>query len=190
LGLVRLILGFDKKDYIELKDKVEYLEERIEKLEEQNEDLRSALAKLMTVVEYLRDELGQAHNAIAALVEEVDFLRQKLKELEAEREKDGEAGKQEVIEEAPEPPSEVLEQVASEVQQAVEGHEDSDSEVEKLVIETIKSGITSPSDIINATGLSRRRVYAVLKKLSDEGVLEKKREGRKVHYVLVVPIQS
>lgn len=189
MGLVRLILGFDKKDYIELKDKSEHLEERIEKLEAQNEDLRNALTKLMTVVEYLRDELGQAHNAIAALVEEVDFLRQKLKELEAEREK--ETSKHEVAEETLEPPPEVLEQVAGEAEQAIEGHAgQDDSEVEKLVIETIKSGITSPSDIINATGLSRRKVYAVLKKLSDEGVLEKKREGRKVHYVLVVPIQS
>ncbi|MCE4617980.1 MAG: hypothetical protein F7C82_01100 [Desulfurococcales archaeon] len=188
MGLVRLILGFDKKDYIELKDKVESLEERIEKLEAQNEDLRNALTKLMTVIEYLRDELGQAHNAIAALVEEVDFLRQKLKELEAEKER--EASKHEPVEETLEPPPEMLEQVANEAEQAVESHEDSDSEVEKLVIETIKSGITSPSDIINATGLSRRKVYAVLRKLSDEGVLEKKREGRKVHYVLVVPIQS
>lgn len=175
---MRLILGFDKRDYYKLKAEVERLEERIGNLEELNNDLRSLASKQAVLIESLKSELGQAHNAVEALVAEVDFLRQKLEELEAWRRKQ-ESVRESVGgggEEAGDPGIELLEPSG-----------DEDEESERIVLEAIKSGVTSPSEIISVTGLSKHRVYAVLKKLSDEGLLEKKRDGRKVHYLLAVP---
>ncbi|MEB3787853.1 MAG: helix-turn-helix domain-containing protein, partial [Desulfurococcales archaeon] len=51
------------------------------------------------------------------------------------------------------------------------------------VLGAIVSGVTSPSEIMEVTGLSKHRVYAALKSLVEKGVIVKRREGRRVHYL-------
>lgn len=136
MGLVKLILGFDKAD-------IARLEERVNSLEKENARLSRALEELELALKTPYYTNGDNHGDIGSATQPT---------------KDGE------------PP-------------AGEDHNGSPRE-EELVISAIASGATSPREIIEATGLGKNKVYSILKKLVEAGVIERRRDGRRVRYVV------
>lgn len=185
MGLMRLILGFDSRDYYELKERVERLEERIGKLEELNSNLRSLASEQAAVIELLKSELSEANDTIEALEAEVGLLRSRLEEIEAWMKE------REHVEVNPDSDMDGDEYRGADLHGPAGGVEaGGDEEAERIVLEAIRNGVSSPSEIISATGLNKHRVYAVLKKLSDEGLLEKRRDGRRVRYSIKIPVEN
>lgn len=56
---------------------------------------------------------------------------------------------------------------------------------EILVLDLIRQGYTSPSELVSRLKFGNKKLYAILKRLEAKGKLRKLRKKRKVHYVLV-----
>ncbi|MCE4601183.1 MAG: hypothetical protein F7C38_06425 [Desulfurococcales archaeon] len=177
MGLAKIIFGFDREDLRKLEEENKALKAELSKLKEENTVLKSKIKELEGQMAGLASELKQAYSIAASLVNEIDVLKNRVVRLEDREEqreaedKKGDSGQTHDLEETVEVNEEALE--------SYEG-----DEAEKLVLEAISKGINSPSDIVSYTGLSKSRVYAVLKELTEEGVLVKKKEGRRVHYIM------
>jgi predicted transcriptional regulator len=80
----------------------------------------------------------------------------------------------------------LLEEYIEKLRIEVEEEQERDQEeIKDIILEQIQNGNTTPTGIIEATGLPKNKVYEILKSLVEAGILEKKREGRHVHYILV-----
>ncbi len=153
MGLLKLILGFDKSDYQRLLGEVD-------ELKKENNNLKDRIKSLEEKVSKLEGELLSTRRAVSTVIEEIEYIKQQLEEqLEEEDEASGETV----------------------------GGEEPQEELEDLVLSLILQGVTSPSDLIEKTGLSKHKLYDILKRLTEKGVVEKKREGRRVHYKPVAP---
>ncbi|BAN91048.1 helix-turn-helix domain-containing protein [Aeropyrum camini] len=64
------------------------------------------------------------------------------------------------------------------------GEENGGLEAEDLILSYLENSEATPSELIRRTGLSKNRVYNILKHLVDKGVVEKRRDGRRVVYSL------
>jgi len=60
---------------------------------------------------------------------------------------------------------------------------DSESE-EILVLDLIRQGYTSPSELVSRLKFGNKKLYAILKRLEAKGKLRKLRKKHRVHYVL------
>jgi len=177
LGLAKIILGFDRGDLERLREENEKLwdsyarlAQRLEKalleledlgnrvrgLEEENAALKGEVARYAARLQEANETISRLTALVEALAERVARLEERLEE------------------HAPPEPEE--EHALEEAEEAV-----TDDTVQ-IVYEKILEGVTSPTEIMEATGLSKRKVYQALKRLLAEGLVEKRREGRKVHY--------
>jgi sugar-specific transcriptional regulator TrmB len=152
LGLLKLLLGFDKSDYKRLLSK-------IEELKEENKNLKSRVKSLEEHVSRLEGEILSARRAVSSVIEEVEYIKQQLEEQLAEEEDE----------------------------EPIEDDIANQEELEDQVLSLIMQGITSPTDLLEKTGLSKHKLYDILKRLTEKGIVEKKREGRRVHYKPVAP---
>jgi sugar-specific transcriptional regulator TrmB len=152
LGLLKLLLGFDKSDYKRLLSK-------IEELKEENKNLKSRVKSLEEHVSRLEGEILSARRAVSSVIEEVEYIKQQLEEQLPEEEDE----------------------------EPVEDDIANQEELEDQVLSLIMQGITSPTDLLEKTGLSKHKLYDILKRLTEKGIVEKKREGRRVHYKPVAP---
>ncbi len=175
MGLLKILLGFDRGDLARL-------EERVKVLEEENKVLREELEKLVSVIEALA--AAQASNGSEGIVVEAGEVQDGL--AGAEDDDTGHASYDSGYTSG----DQGVESATGDADDAVDysgedlspGQDSSGDE--EIVLGVIASGVTSPSEIIEVTGLSKHRVYAALKELSEKGVIVKRREGRRVHYLL------
>ncbi len=171
MGLARMLFGFDKRDIDTLRKRVRVLEEENKKLWRQYYSLEADYRKLVAEYEGMREALGRLVAGLNELSEWRNRVEERIGLLEEWQ-------------------YEILEEIRDLYSNGVHGsiesedHEDSGVDARSLVLEKIAEGITSPTEIIEATGLSKRKVYEVLRELVEEGILEKRREGRRVHYIL------
>jgi len=56
---------------------------------------------------------------------------------------------------------------------------------EILVLDLIRQGYTSPSELVSRLKFGNKKLYAILKRLEAKGKLRKLRKKHRVHYVLV-----
>jgi hypothetical protein len=56
---------------------------------------------------------------------------------------------------------------------------------EVLVLDLIRQGYTSPSELVSRLKMGNKKLYDILKRLEAKGKLRKLRKKRRVHYVLV-----
>jgi chromosome segregation ATPase len=56
---------------------------------------------------------------------------------------------------------------------------------EVLVLDLIRQGYTSPSELVSRLKMGNKKLYAILKRLEAKGKLRKLRKKRRVHYILV-----
>ncbi|RLF81989.1 hypothetical protein DRN38_01180 [Thermococci archaeon] len=56
---------------------------------------------------------------------------------------------------------------------------------ELLVLNLLRQGYTSPSELLSRLKMSNKRLYAILKRLEAQGKVRKLRKKRRVHYVLI-----
>jgi len=177
LGLAKIILGFDRRD--------------LERLREENEKLWDAYARLAQKLEKTIYELGELGNRVRELEGENQSLRERVAEYEerlaaAEERIAALTGLVEALADRIARLEEQLEErsIVEEEHEPVaeEGEEAVTDDTVQIVYEKILEGVTSPTEIMEATGLSKRKVYQALKRLIAEGLVEKKREGRRVHY--------
>jgi len=56
---------------------------------------------------------------------------------------------------------------------------------EILVLDYLRQGYTSPSELVFRLKMGNKKLYAILKRLEAKGKVRKLRKGKKVHYVLV-----
>jgi len=56
---------------------------------------------------------------------------------------------------------------------------------EVLVLDLIRQGYTSPSELVSRLKMGNKKLYEILKRLEAKGKVRKLRKGKKVHYVLV-----
>ncbi|MEB3806072.1 MAG: hypothetical protein GSR73_00945 [Desulfurococcales archaeon] len=177
MGLAKIIFGFDREDLKKLEEENKALKAELSKLKEENTALDSRMRELEGQVARLASELKQAYSVAASLVNEIEVLKNrvaKLEDREEQREAEDKRGNSEQAHD--------LEETVEVNEEALESYEG--DEAEKLVLEAISKGVNSPSDIVSYTGLSKSRVYSILKELTEEGVLVKKKEGRRVHYIM------
>jgi uncharacterized membrane protein len=157
LGLLKLLLGFDKSDYQELQDK-------LGQLEEENSQLKQVIQNLQEQVASLEKELLATRRAVNSVIEDIEYIKQKLEE--------------------------ELEEEDLEEEEELEAQEPDIEELEEEVLSLIIEGVTSPKDLLERTGLSKHKLYDVLKRLSERGLVDKQREGRRVHYIPTNPPPS
>ncbi|RLF86708.1 hypothetical protein DRN43_02405 [Thermococci archaeon] len=65
----------------------------------------------------------------------------------------------------------------------VEKLESKDKDI--LVLNLLRQGYTSPSEILSRLEISSRELYEVLKRLEEKKKIRKFRKGRKVHYYII-----
>ena len=65
----------------------------------------------------------------------------------------------------------------------VEKLESKDKEI--LVLNLLRQGYTSPSEILSKLEISSRELYEILKRLEEKKKIGKFRKGRKVHYYII-----
>ena len=191
MGLLRFLLGFDRGDLARLEERARLLEEENKALREEVE----SLAKIKSKIE--KDNM--------LVREEVESLAKRLEELAAavaaasgsqtpgarEYEYDsavaaagGDDGEEYGGGYASDDTADrTLEGVVEEDGYYDGGPPGDSVGDEEVVLGAIVSGVTSPSEIMEVTGLSKHRVYAALKSLVDKGIIVKRREGRRVHYL-------
>ncbi len=131
------------------------------------DSLEQAVRRLQEALERLEGEVARLEAAIGGSVREI--RSEQLQFVEALEERFAE------IEDS-------LQELSRIVSSAQEG-EEQDS-IEEIVLEAIRSGKTTPTEIIETTGLPKNRVYSALRRLVESGVLYKQREGRHVHYYI------
>ena len=56
---------------------------------------------------------------------------------------------------------------------------------EVLVLDLIRQGYTSPSELVSRLKMGNKKLYEILKRLEAKGKVRKLRKGKKVHYVLI-----
>ena len=151
MGLLKLLLGFDKSDYEELQGK-------LEGLEKENEELKQIVKNLQEQVSKLEKELLATRRALNTVIEDIEYIKQKLEE-ELEEE-----------------------EALDEEEEELGIEESSMEELEETVLSLIIEGVTSPKDLLERTGWSKHKLYDVLKSLTEKGLVDKEREGRRVHY--------
>jgi len=140
-------------------DKSDYeeLQGKLEGLERENEELKQTVENLQEQVSKLEKELLASRRALNTVIEDIEYIKQKLEEgLEEEEALDDE------------------EELGIE--------ESSMEELEETVLSLIIEGVTSPKDLLERTGWSKHKLYDVLKSLTEKGLVDKEREGRRVHY--------
>ncbi len=163
MGILKLILGFDKRDYEELKEKAE-------NLEQENKLLLDKIRGLEEYVSKLEKELLAVRRVLNELIEDVEDLKNRVEDIERSEEQE-----------------EAEEQLGDEYPgQAGAVEDNSVEDIEAVVLEYISKGVTTPTELVEKTGLSKHKLYDILKSLSDKGILTKKREGRRVHYIPAV----
>ena len=59
------------------------------------------------------------------------------------------------------------------------------NEEELLVLDYLRQGYTSPSELVSRLKMGNKKLYEILKRLEAKGKVRKLRKGKKVHYVLV-----
>ncbi|MEB3789006.1 MAG: hypothetical protein GSR72_03840 [Desulfurococcales archaeon] len=173
MGLAKIIFGFDKSDIDNLKKKLDDYESRISSLKEE-------------IYEYKK----YTETSIIKMTDKALLLEAKIKELE-ETIQSYDAKYRDTIRE--------IRNMAEEIKQELEKLEhkpahqlgESDSEdVADIILSYIEKGVTTPSALIEVTGIAKNKVYETLKELVEAGVLEKKRDGRYVHYIIASnPVQ-
>ena len=170
MGLLRFLLGFDRGDLARL-------EERVRLLEEENKALKEEVERLARRLEELAAAVAAASESQAPGAQEHGYDGTVAA---AGGDGGGEYGggyaSDDVADGAPEG-------VVEEDGYYDEGPPGDSVGDEEVVLGAIVSGVTSPSEIMEVTGLSKHRVYAALKSLVEKGVIVKRREGRRVHYL-------
>ena len=174
MGLLKIILGFDRGD-------LERLRREIEQLRESLETLTRAMAEIKLEQERLQV-------AYTRLLGEMEVLREENRALKAALEGYGRELKE--VEKSLGSIANVVTGLEARIAQADDRFEAVDNTSEEhlsddaveTVLEKILEGVTSPTEIIESTGLSKHKVYEALKRLVSEGLVEKRREGRRVHY--------
>ncbi len=169
MGIVRRILGFDKHTIEGLKSRVGQLEADCARLEAMRDAVENIIERINNIEERiagLKVEVGEANarlnihdKGIKEIAESYNTLYARIEEIEEEI-------------------NELKDELSSMTTQT-------DEDVDEKVLEAIQRGYTTPTEIIEATGLNKNKVYSVLKRLVDNGVLAKQREGRHVHYTII-----
>ena len=170
MGLLRFLLGFDRGDLARLEERVRFLEEENRALKEAIEGLARRLEELAVAPASMA---GGSQDSGAHAYEERHDGAPVL---------DG-GGSYSGEYEPGDAAGGIPEGVGEDAGYYDGEHQDGDTGDEEVVLAAIVSGVTSPSEIMEATGLSKHRVYAALKSLVEKGVIVKRREGRRVHYL-------
>ncbi|MCE4607323.1 MAG: helix-turn-helix domain-containing protein [Desulfurococcales archaeon] len=145
-------------------DKSDYeeLQGKLEGLGEENEELKQTVKNLQEQVSKLEKELLASRRALNTVIEDIEYIKQKLEEELEEEEALEDSGELEI--------------------------EDSNmEELEETILSLIIQGVTSPKDLLERTGWSKHKLYDVLKSLTEKGLVDKERDGRRVHYKPVTP---
>ncbi len=163
MGILARILGFDKDTISVLSTRLDALEERCSNVEILEERVTMLIDGIRGIVESLDEvmvEVKSLANSSQEVREKIEHLEEKITLIDEE-----------------------LEDLKEKIHEPVE--DSSDDDVEEIVLNAIENGMTTPTEIIEATGLSKNKVYSVLRDLVNRGILEKRREGRHVHYSII-----
>ena len=173
MGLLRFLLGFDRGDLARL-------EERVKLLEEENKTLRDEVERLARRLEELAAVTAAASESQGSGAREHEYDSA----VAAAGGDGGDGGEEYGGEYASDGAADGVPEGVAEEDGYYDGGPPGDSVGdEEVVLGAIVSGVTSPSEIMEVTGLSKHRVYAALKSLVEKGVIVKRREGRRVHYL-------
>ena len=138
------------------------LQDKLGGLGEENIQLKQIVKKLQDQVANLEKELLATRRALNTVIEDIEYVKQKLEE-------------------------ELEEEPNNEEEDELEVGESSIEELEETVLSLIIDGITSPKDLLERTGLSKHKLYDILKRLAERGLVDKQRKGRRVHYKPTAP---
>jgi uncharacterized membrane protein len=170
LGLAKLLLGFDKRD-------VSTIKETLGELKNEASNTRNSLKELV------EEFAGECKRDTSRLEKTLNIINNRVEELE-------ESVKS--LESALNTLTNLISEVLAKIEESepkTENEQESDSEdlqsLRNQILELIDQGITTPTEIVEASGLPKHKVYSILRHLMEEGVVEKKREGRHVHYIIV-----
>ena len=172
MGLAKILFGFDKADLEELRNTITGVKAEVENLREELAALKARIDDCEYKASTALDVADKSDSTIQSLRSELDSLRGEKEALEARLEE--------------------LEAIIAAIEErGGKGQELQDSdEAEALILSLVKTGIDTPGELMEHTGLSKGRLYTILRRLVKEGVLAKRREGRKVHYVIVEEVNT
>ncbi len=172
MGLAKVLFGFDKKDLEELRNTLTGVKAEVGRLQEELAELKARIDDCEYKASAALEIADKSDSAIQSLRSELDSLRGEREALEARLEE--------------------IEAVLAAIEERSEkGQDPQDTdEAETLILSLVKTGIDTPGELMEHTGLSKGRLYAILRRLVERGVLVKKREGRKVHYVIVEEVNT
>ncbi len=172
MGLAKILFGFDKTDLEELGNTLSKIKAEVGRLREEIAELKARIDDCEYKASTALDIADKSDGAIQSLRSELDSLRGEKEALEARLE-------------------ELEAIIASLEERSEKGQEPQDSDdAEALILSLVKTGIDTPGELMEHTGLSKGRLYAILRRLVERGVLAKRREGRKVHYVIVEEVNT
>ncbi len=167
MGILRSILGFDKNDIENLREKNAELEAKYYEL----------IKSMKTIVEHMDDcdyRINSTFKMIESLEEKLEELREELNNEKISR--DSITSRIEDIELTLAELVETLNKTTS--------IENNNENIDRIILDLIGKGVTTPSELVEKTGFSRGKIYASLRRLVSKGLLIKEKRGRNVYYLL------
>ncbi len=173
MGLAKIIFGFDKAD-------IEYLEKKLDEYE----------SRISSLKEEIFEHKKSTETSIIKITDKIILLEAKIDELDKAIQS-YDAKYKDALHEIRNTIGEIKQEIENLKYKSIHQAAENDAEdITDIILSYIEKGITTPSALIEATGIAKNKVYETLKELVEEGILEKKRDGRYVHYIIASnPVQ-
>ncbi|MEB3765396.1 MAG: hypothetical protein GSR77_04450 [Desulfurococcales archaeon] len=173
MGLAKIIFGYDKSD-------IEHLEKKLDEYE----------SKISSLKEEIYEYKKYTETSIIKITDKIILLEAKINELD-ETIQSYDAKYRDALHEIKNTIREIKQELVSlEHKSAHQVAENDADDIADIILSYIEKGVTTPSALIEATGIAKNKVYEILKELVEAGILEKKRDGRYVHYIIASnPVQ-
>jgi len=191
----RWLLGFDPNEVKALKAEVKELRARVENAEKlrvklglTEDKLQTKLTKLEAEVQDLKVRMAR----VEGLAHKVELLEEKLKVLDhiADSTKENRLWIKELLKD--------IEDIRLEIEALKLKSEADSSEEEKLddielearVYDLIRKGVSSPTKLATTLGISKDKLYRILKRLQEARLITTKGKGRKKKYIPVLEAEN
>lgn len=188
MGLRSWLLGFDPDEVKDLKARVENVEKLRVKLGLMEDKLQTKLTNLEAEVQDLKVRMAR----VEGLAHKVELLEEKLKVLDhiADSTKENRLWIKELLKD--------IEDIRLEIEALKLKSEADSSEEEKLddielearVYDLIRKGVSSPTKLATALGISKDKLYRILKRLQEARLITTKGKGRKKKYVPILEAEN
>ena len=160
MGFREWILG----DYVKKIDKIEALEAQVKALNRKVDNLENKIQIIETrlkILDLLGDNVKESRLWIKELLKDIEDIKLEIEAIKLKSEAD----------------SSINEEV-------------DELELEARVYELIKKGQTSPTKIARALGISKDRLYRILRRLQEARLITTKGKGKKKKYVPVLEAEE